>query len=344
LGVKKVPERAWADLRALPKVELHRHLEGSVRFMTFISIALEAGTLPRGNFFNLKDRTRVRDGDPRTLRSFLRKFEPFHNLYPSRESIERVAREAAEDAEGDGIVHLELRFSPVHFARRLKADPVEVAGWIIRAARKGARFMSIKFIVTLGRHHSPRENAPSVDAAIDHRGDVVALDVAGPEDLPLAPFAPLLRRGMNAGLGLTIHAGEARGPASVREALELDATRLGHGVRAANDMKLLDEIKRRGVAFEMCLTSNTQTGAVKRPEDHPLPILLKEGHRVTINTDDPQVCGTDLVREFNEARRLGLKKRDFTKVTDNAVDAAFLTEMERTELRARLARLREVSE
>lgn len=323
------------DLRSLPKVELHRHLEGSVRFLTYLSIAAKAGV--RGGD------VRFRRGDPRTLRSFLSKFEPFHNLYPDRESIERVAREAAEDAARDGIIHLELRFSPVHFARRMNADPVDVAGWIIRAARKGAGRMTMKFIVTLGRHHSPRENAPSVDAAIEHKGDVVALDVAGPEHLPLAPLVPLLRRGARRGLGITIHAGEARGPESVREAMKLGATRLGHGVRAATDMKLLKEIRARGIAFEMCLTSNNQTGAVRRPEDHPLPRLLKDGHRVTINTDDPEVCGTNLVREFTEARRLGLKLAGLHRLTDHAVDAAFLTPSEREKLRKRVEKARKVS-
>ncbi len=331
------------DLRSLPKVELHRHLEGSVRFITFLEIMHRAGLLPPGNPLWLRDRVRVQDGDPRTLRSFLGKFDSFHNLYPNRRSVEQVAREAAEDAEADGIVHLELRFSPVHFARRMKADPVEVAGWIIGAARRGSKKMTVKFIVTLGRHHSPRENSPSVDAAIEHRGDVVALDVAGPEDLPLAPFAPLLKRGARHGLGITIHAGEARGPASVREALALGATRIGHGVRAARDMKLLEEIRRRGIGFEMCLTSNIQTGAVRHLEDHPLPVLFREGHRVTINTDDPEVCGTNLVREFEEARRLGLKARDLDRITDHAVEAAFLTTAERDKLRKRVAKARKLN-
>lgn len=324
------------DLRAIPKVELHRHLEGSVRYGTFLEIAREAGIdLPaRG----LKSRIRVGPRDPRTLRSFLKKFDLFRNLYPSRESVERVAREAVEDAARDGVVHLELRFSPVHFARRMKADPVEVAGWIIRAARRGAGRMGVKFIVTLGRHHSPRENAPSVDAAIEHRGHVVGLDVAGPEQLPLAPFGPLLKRGARRGLGITIHAGEARGPESVREALALGATRLGHGVRAVRDPGLLGEIHRRGIAFEFCLTSNSQTGAVRHPERHPLPRLLRDGHRVTINTDDPQVCGTNLVHEFAEARRLGLSPANLDALTDHAVEAAFLAEEERKALRRRIAR------
>ena len=326
------------SLRELPKVELHRHLEGSVRYATLREIAREAGIpVPR------RDQVQVGENDPRTLRSFLKKFAPFYNLYPSRESIERVAREAAEDAAAEGILHLELRFSPVHFARRLKADPVEVAGWIIRAARRGAGTMSIKFIVTLGRHFPPRVNAPSVDAAIEHKGEVVALDVAGPETLPLAPSSPLLKRGVKAGLGITIHAGEARGPASVREAMALGASRLGHGVRAAKDPVLLGEIRERGIAFEMCLTSNLQTGTVRRPEDHPLPILLKEGHRVTLNTDDPRVCGTNLAREFTAARRLGLKAPELDRLTDHAVEAAYLSGEERAVLRGRIAKARKSS-
>ena len=320
------------DLRALPKVELHRHLEGSVRFATLKEIARAAG-IP----IPARDQVQVAQSDPRTLRSFLRKFEPLQSLYPSRDAIERVAREAAEDAERDGIVHLELRFSPVHFARRMKADPVEVAGWIIRAARKGAGRMTTKFIVTLGRHHSARENAPSLEAALEHQGDVVALDVAGPERLPIAPFAPLLKRGARHGLGITIHAGEALGPESVREALALGATRLGHGVRAVRDPKLLEEIRRRRIAFEMCLTSNRQTGAVRSPDRHPLLRLLRAGHRVTLNTDDPQICGTDLVREFREAKRLGMDAFDFSLLLAHGVLSAFLGGSERKDLWKRIS-------
>jgi adenosine deaminase len=333
------------DLRALPKVELHRHLEGSVRFFTFLSIAAKAGIrLPTGDLDRLEGYLTVRDGDPRTLRSFLRKFDLFRNLYPNRESIELVAREAVEDAEHDGIAHLELRFSPVHFARRMKADAVECASWIIGAARKAAAKMTMKFIVTLSRNHSAKENAPSLEAALAHRGDVVALDVAGDESLSLEPLVPLLRRGRERGLGLTIHAGEARGPKSVREAVDLGAMRLGHGVRAARDSGLLKEIRLRKIAFEICPTSNIQTGAVRRPEDHPLVHLLKEGHRVTLNTDDPQICGTNLVREFREARRMGLKAPDLDAVTDHAVEAAFLTDIERRALRNRISGMRQLSE
>lgn len=323
------------DLRALPKVELHRHLEGSVRYATLREIAREAGIpVPR------RDQVQVGKNDPRTLRSFLKKFDPLRNLYPSREAIERVAREAAEDAARDGVIHLELRFSPVHFARRMKADPVEVTGWIIRAARRGAGSMSVKFIVGIGRHYSVKVNEPALAAALEHRGSVVGLDVAGPEHFPLAPFARMLKRGARAGLGITLHAGEALGPESVRKALKYGAARIGHGVRAVRDKKLMDEIRRREIAFEFCLTSNYQTGAVRNLRNHPFDRLLRDGYRVTLNTDDPQICGTSLVREFRGARRLGLKLADLHRLTDHAVDAAFLTDAERAALRKRVARRR----
>jgi len=324
------------DLRALPKVELHRHLEGSVRYGTFLEIAREAGIdLPRRG---LKSRIRVGPRDPRTLRSFLKKFDLFRNLYPSRESVERVAREAVEDAARDGVVHLELRFSAVHFSRRMQCDPVECAGWIIAAAKRVP--ISVKFIVTLGRHFSAADNAPSLEAALAHRPDVVGIDVAGDEARPITPLVPFLKRARKAGLALTLHAGEARGPDSVREAIALGASRLGHGVRAVRDAALLKEVLRRGIAFELCPTSNVQTGAVRSLATHPLKRLLRAGHRVTLNTDDPAISGIDLTHEFGVARRLGLSAGDLDALTDHAVEAAFLTEGERKSLRRRVASLR----
>jgi len=135
---------------------------------------------------------------------------------------------------------------------------------------------------------------------------VVGIDVAGDEARPIQPLVPFLKRARKAGLALTLHAGEARGPESVREALALGASRLGHGVRAVRDPKLMEEILRRRIAFELCPTSNVQTGAVRSLAAHPLNRLLRDGHRVTLNTDDPAISGIDLTHEFGVARRLGL--------------------------------------
>lgn len=315
-------------LRKLPKVELHRHLEGSVRPGTFVEIAQAAGReLPPG--VPVQRLIRVARRGTRSLRAFLSRFAWFHALYPGREWIERVAFEAAEDAVRDGVVHLELRFSPVHFARRMKADPVEVAGWIIASARRAGP-KSTAFIITLGRDRTVADNRPSIAAALEHRGDVVALDVAGDEDAPIGPLVPMIRRGLRSGLRLTLHAGEARGPEAVREALRIGADRLGHGVRAVEDPRLLEEIRRRGIAFELCPTSNRHTGAWPRPETHPLKRLLRAGHLVSLNTDDPTISGIDLVDEYRLARvRMGLTLDDLREINRRALRAAFLPEARR---------------
>lgn len=324
------------DFARLPKVELHRHLEGCVRFETFLDIAREAKLeLPSKDPRVLRRLVQVGPRDPRTLPSFLEKFVPLRNLYPSRDAIERVAREAVEDSRADGIHHLELRFSPVHFARRLKADPVKVAGWIIAAAKKAARGSGLSFIITFGRDFDLKTNEPSLRAAIEHAGDVVAVDLAGDERRPAAPFRRFFREAKRAGLKLTVHAGEGAGPGNVREAIEeLGADRIGHGVRAVEDPAVLRLADERGVAFEMCPTSNLQTGAVKRLADHPLRSLLRAGQRVTINTDDPAISGISLTQEFGLAsRRLRMTLADLAQATRNAALSAFVPDPEALEQR-----------
>jgi adenosine deaminase len=307
-------------LRDLPKVELHRHLEGSVRYETWREIAKAAGVevVPRSKYV-------VGRREAKTLPSFLSHFRLLHNLYPDRDSIERVAREAVEDARRDHVVYLELRFSPVHFARRMKADAVKVAGWIIDAARRAAgRRLQVRFLVTFGRDFDRATNEPSLSAALEHRGEVVGVDIAGDETKPARHLEPLVRKAQRAGLKLTVHAGEGAGGESVREAIEaLGADRIGHGVRAIGDPRVLSLATEHAVAFEMCPTSNAQTGACPLSR-HPLRSLLRAGQAVTINTDDPALSDIDLTHEFEVAtNRLGLTAADLALAVDNASRAAF---------------------
>lgn len=281
------------DLQALPKVELHRHLEGSIRPGTFVELAKETGIdLSRAE---LRRRTSMK-GEKPGFRRFLSKFELYRGLYPSREWIERVAFEAAEDAKRDGIVHLELRFSPTHFGRRMGAKGEDVAEWVARGARRAG--IGLGLIATFGRDFGVKGNEPTTRAV---KGTDVfsGLDLAGNEAVSAKPFIPLFKR---LKLPATIHAGEA-GPAdNVREAIEeFGARRIGHGVRAFRNPKLVELANRNHVHFELCPTSEIQTGAARTWERHPAWRARFLALGCSLSTDDPSICGVGLVDEYRRA-------------------------------------------
>lgn len=296
-------------------IDLHRHLEGSVRFETFVELAREVGiALPRAE---LRRRTTMRGEKPGFAR-FLSKFDLYRGLYPSREWIERVAFEAAEDARKDGVDRLELRFSPTHFGRRMKAKGEDVAEWIARGARRAHR--GVTFVATFGRDFGVAGNRPTT-RAVEGTRVFSGLDLAGNEAVPAAPFAPLFKR---LGLPATIHAGEAGGPENVREAVErFGARRVGHGVRALRDPGVVELARTSGLVFEACLTSEIQTGAAPSWRRHPAAALLRAGLAVTLNSDDPSVCGTTLSRELRLARRAGLSSADVAACQERARKALF---------------------
>lgn len=296
-------------------IDLHRHLEGSVRFETFVELAREVGIdLPRAE---LRRRTTMKGEKPGFLR-FLSKFEPYRGLYPSRDWIERVAFEAVEDAKKDGVTLLELRFSPTHFGRRMGAAGEDVAEWVARGARRAG--IDVRFIATFGRDFGVKGNESTTRAV---RGTSLfrGLDLAGNEAVGARPFAALFKR---LKLPATIHAGEAGGPENVREAIELfGARRIGHGVRVLKDPAVVELARRRKVHFEVCLSSEIQTGAARSWTRHPGTGLLRAGLEVSLNTDDPSVCGVRLSGELRLARKAGWTRSEIEAATAAAARAAF---------------------
>ena len=264
---------------------------------------------------------------------FLSKFELYRGLYPSREWIERVAFEAVEDAARDGVVHLELRFSPTHFGRRMKARGEDVAEWVARGARRAG--IGVRFLATFGRDFGVRGNEPTTRAV---RGTDVfsGLDLAGNEAVPAGPFVRLFRR---LKLPITLHAGEAGVAANVREAIEdFGALRIGHGVRAFRDPRVLSLARARRIHFELCPTSELQTGVARNWTSHPAWRARSLGLCCSLNTDDPSICGTRLTEEYRRARRAGWTAADLEECAVHAAEAAFLDTG--TERRALLRRLR----
>src|SRR6185295_16238287 len=212
---------------------------------------------------------------------------------------------------------------------------VEAACDALEEAR-GTIPVKAKLIGIISRHYGPETGRVELAAAIRGRDrGVVALDLAGDEaNFPGELFVRHFREAREAGLRVTVHAGEAAGAASVRQAVtELGAERIGHGVRAVEDAAVLELLAERRIALEVCPTSNLQTSTVADYRSHPLPALLRRGLAVTLNTDDPGISGIDLAHEYRvAAAELGLSAAELRRLQENAVAAAFLTPEERSEL------------
>ncbi len=321
--------------RSYPKVELHRHLEGTLRIETMLEIArAHAITVPA----SLSGLVQVQDGDPLTFQNFLAKFNTLRLFYRSPEVIHRITREAVEDAARDNVRYLELRFTPVALSRAERFPLHDVMNWVITSAREAAKKHRVKvgLIVSVNRHESLELAEQVAWLAAEHVKDgVVGLDLAGNEaDFPAQPFAGIIKEARQAGLHITIHAGEWAGAKNVREAIEeLGAERIGHGVRVLEDGYTSALAKERGTIFEVCVTSNMQSGVIPAGQKHPLPKMLEAGLNVTINTDDPSVSRITLSHEYRVVcNDLGVKVDVLKQRILAAAQASFLPEKDKNEL------------
>jgi adenosine deaminase len=328
-------------LKALPKIDLHRHLEGSLRLETLAEILHKHGVdLPRWSIEELRPYVQVVN-DPPDYHVFLAKFSLLRRFYSTPEAVQRIAYEAAADAAADNIKYLELRFNPVALAGAQGFSYGEVADWVCEAVQRGEADYNIKvrLIVQIGRDDSLETAWDIARVAIARQGHcVVGLDLAGDEvNYPARQFAEVFQSAKAAGLHITVHAGEAGTAQDVREAVELlGAERVGHGVHAAEDLEVIDLLRRRNVALEMCPTSNIQTGAVRMLGYHPLRAFHNIGLKVTINTDDPSVSNTTLTMEYMTAIvGIEMRLRDIQEMILNSAEAAFLPPEERAELVSR---------
>jgi adenosine deaminase len=294
------------EYRSLPKVELHRHLEGSLRLETMLDVARKHGMTVPASVVNLSRLVQVQDQEPLTFENFLGKFNTLRMFYRSPEVIDRITREAIEDASKDNIRYLELRFTPVALSRAERFPLHDVMEWVCASAKEGAKKygVTVRLIASVNRHESLElaEQVIWLAAGMMDKG-IVGIDLAGNEaQFPAKPFASLFKEAHQAGLAVTIHAGEWGGPENVREAIEkFNAARIGHGVRVMEDDFVTALAREHGTAFEVCMTSNYQTGVAKSLPAHPMPKMLAAGLNVTLNTDDPSISQITLSNEYRVA-------------------------------------------
>ncbi|HVU25936.1 MAG TPA: adenosine deaminase [Opitutus sp.] len=329
--------------RTLPLIELHRHLEGSIRLELMLELADARGLeLPGKTVEELRPHI-VIDGALPTLVDFLNRLSWMIHVLADDEACRRVAYECVRDAANEGIDYLELRFSPGYMARPHGLEATAVVEAVIDGVRAGERDFGVmtRLIGIMSRTFGPESCTAELDALLAHRRAIRALDLAGDEpNWPGEHFREHFRRGRDAGWQITVHAGEAAGAHNVRYAIEhLGATRIGHGIRAVEDPELLKMIRERGIGLEVNLTSNIQTGVVPNLAAHPLRDFLESGLLASINTDDPVISGIDLAYEFEVAApAAGITPALARRAQENALATAFLSAVEREDLRKLAAR------
>jgi adenosine deaminase len=309
------------DLRALPKVELHRHLDGSVRMGTILELARGYGLdVGADTVEGLRERATVRS-PMKDLEAVLDCFKTLQSVLCSPEAIGRVTFENIEDAWWDGVVLLELRFSPAFMARGHELSYDDIIGGILEA-----NFDALRDLI--------RWKSCGAEAA----KRICGFDLADGEDEPdPRSFVPMVDEAREAGLGITIHSGENTSPLHVLRTLDLfRPRRIGHGIKAWGDEAAVERLREEDVMLEVSPTSNWLTSSVPSLEEHPLPMLYRAGVPVSINSDDPNLMDIDLVNEYEVCRRAyGFTEEDFHKINRSALEHSFLSREIRERVLAR---------
>jgi adenosine deaminase len=297
--------------QTLPKVELHRHLEGSVRLSTLLEIGRSHG-LPIPGTGKLRDLVQVQQEDNYSFENFLSKFQTLRMFYRSPEAIHRITRETVQDAARDQVRYMELRFTPVALSRAESFPLADVMDWVSDATQEAEQEFGVitRLIASVNRQEEV-EIADEVIQLASQRIDrgIVGVDLAGNEaDFSGRGFIKVFHQARLNGLHITIHGGEWGEAENVRIAIEdLEAERIGHGIRVLEDPEVTALARERQIPFEVCITSNYQSGVVPSLIFHPITRMLNLGLNVTINTDDPSISQITLSDEYRTAiEELGL--------------------------------------
>ncbi|RDV27333.1 adenosine deaminase [Alteromonas aestuariivivens] len=323
--------------KSLPLVDLHRHLDGNIRPSTIWSLAqLHGIALPVASESELAPLTQIQ-GRTSDLLAFLEKLDYGVSVLADAQACYRVAYENMQDASKEGLDYVELRFSPYYMGRKFDVPVAEVVEAVIAGVRDGEKAFGVKasLIGILSRTFGAQACWQELQGLLAHKGSIVALDLAGDElGFPAHLFEPHFKLARDAGWQITVHAGEADGPASIWKAIrELGATRIGHGVAAKNDPELIEYLVANDIGIESCPTSNYQTATVADTRHHPMKDFLQAGVAVTLNTDDPGVSAIDLAHEYQLAYDvIGLSAEQLTQIQRNGVHQAFISEAEKQSL------------
>jgi adenosine deaminase len=321
----------------LPLIDLHRHLDGSIRLETILQLAAKHDIpLPADTLKGLRPHVQITETRPGVM-AFIDKFKYMIGILADYDACRQVAFENVEDAYREGIDYIELRFSPYFMAQPHQLAPAGVVESVLEGIEEGRQAFEIKVntIGIISRTYGPDQGWVELESLLAYKDHIQALDLAGDEvNFPGSLFVDHFQEGQKAGWHITVHAGEETGPDSIWQALEeLGAERIGHGVSAVQDPLLMEYLAEKRIGLESNLTSNLQTRVVDSYQDHPLKKFLEGGILATINTDDPGISAIDLKFEYEQAApAAGLSLEQIKQVQQNALQVAFISPDERKQL------------
>ncbi len=324
-------------LHALPKTDLHCHLDGSMRLKTILELAEQQKVrLPADDEEALA--RAIHQGERcKSLEDYLVAFDVTLSVLQTEDALYRAAYELAIDAANENVRYLEVRYSPaLHEQKGLKMTTVIDA--VLEGLRVAKRETGIKYgVIVCGiRHINPQSSVRLAELSVAYKNrGVIGFDLAGAEvNFPAKDHKDAFQLILKNNVNCTAHAGEAYGPESIAQAIHyLGAHRIGHGTRLREDGDLLNYVNDHRIPLEVCLSSNVQTGAVPALSAHPLKFYFDYGLRVTINTDNRLITDTTVTKEMWLAHQeLGLSLEDLTTIIVSGFKSAFLSFREKQDV------------
>ena len=318
-------------------VDLHLHLDGSLSPEIIIEIAKDEGiTLPTFNSIELRKYLEV-PPTCQSLNEYLTKFDLPNLVLQSKNGLYKATMDLLKREANDGLKYIEIRMAP-QLSTLKGLTQKEVVESILAAIKDGKNQYGIKsnLILCLMRNDkNKKDNLETINIAKEflNKG-VVALDLAGAEVLfPNEMFYEEFDIARDLNIPFTIHAGEASNSESVVTALSMGAKRIGHGIHAIEDDKVVEFLSKNKIPLEICPKSNLDTKAIKSFNELPIKEFLKKNVLVTINTDDMTVSNTTLKNEYKILKDIGLNEKELLQIANNSIDSAFISDEEKDELK-----------
>ena len=305
------------ELTALPKVELHCHLDGS----------LSRGFIEKRLGREVSQRELSVSEDCRSLNEYLEKFDLPGKCIMDETGLKEAGYDVLKSMKQENVCYAEIRFAPL-LSETPDMNCNKVIEALLAGLEKGKRDFGVEYgVITCAmRHHSEEENARMLRTAREYLGHgVCAADLAGAESLyPMSEFMELFKKTKALGMPFTLHAGECGNVQNILDSVETGAGRIGHGIAMRGYADVQKELQKKGIGIEMCPISNLQTKAVAGPEEYPIREFWDGGLKVTVNTDNRTVSDTTMTKELEFIQKnYGIRDEEILQMMKNAIDTAF---------------------